>query len=478
MKGKSPVSNEIVSGKNNQTIVLIISSLTNLITTFMMSGVNVALPAINQEFHVDAVLLGWIVTSFVLAVAVFCVPFGRIADISGIKKIYVYGLMLFTLSSIVTIFSNSVPMLISLRAVQGIGGAMTASTSVAMITAVFPAKERGRALGISIGSVYAGLSIGPFVGGLLVDYLDWRGIFLVISPFLFFLLLLLIWGVKGEWAASRGEKFDYPGSIIYGLSLVALMYGFSLLPEVSGIIITAAGIAGIAAFFYWENHSQNPILNVSLFRHNRTFAFSNLASLLNYSSSSAVIFFLSLYLQYIKGFSPQYAGLVLLVQPLVQTIIAPFSGRLSDITEPRKVASIGMGLTCLGLVSFCFLASSTSILQIVITLLVLGIGFGLFTSPNTNAIMGSVTPRFYATASSVTSTVRTVGQTLSMGIAMVVMAIIVGREEINPGNYEAFVHSARICFVIFAAICFGGIFASLARNKGGVAKPESDASLH
>jgi MFS family permease len=243
------------------------------------------------------------------------------------------------------------------------------------------------------------------------------------------------------------------------------MYGFSLLPEGWGIVVTAAGIAGIALFIYWEGRVGTPVLNVSLFRHNRAFAFSNLASLLNYSSSAAVVFFLSLYLQYIKGFSPQGAGLFLLIQPVIQTVIAPFSGRISDRTEPRKVASIGMAFTCLGLVSFCFLGLNTPLWQIIGTMVILGIGYGLFTSPNTNAIMGSVTPRFYATASSVTSTVRTVGQTLSMGVAMIVIALVVGRQEIAPQNYAAFVSAARICFVIFAVICLGGVFASLARSK-------------
>ncbi len=465
METDRPTSSAPAPGTNRRVLVLVISSLMNLVTTFMMSGVNVALPAINREFHPDAILLGWVVTAFILGVAVFAVPFGRIADIAGIKKIFLYGMALFSLTSVATIFSNSIYLLVSLRAVQGIAGAMTASTSVAMITAVYPANERGRALGISIGAVYLGLSIGPLFGGLLTDYFGWRSIFIAVAPLMAIVFFLLLSGVKGEWCASKGEKFDYSGSLIYGLSLVALMYGFSLLPEALGAAVTAVGVAGLLFFAYWENGRASPVLNVSLFRQNRTFAYSNLASLLGYAAASGVVFFLSLYLQYIKGFSPQGAGLVLLAQPLVMTIIAPLSGRLSDRIQPRIVASLGMALSCLGLISFCFLNSSTSIAQIIVTLIVLGAGAGLFNSPNTNAIMGSVTPRFYATASSVTSTVRTVGQTLSMGIAMIIIALIVGRQEITTATYPDFVNSARVCFIIFAAISFGAIFASLARNK-------------
>ena len=452
------------SSENNKTIVLLVCSLSNLITTFMMSGVNVALPAISREFQVNAILLGWVVTSFVLSVAVFSVPFGRIADIVGIKKIFAFGLAVFTIVSIITVFSTSIYILVALRAIQGISSAMINSTSVAMLTAVYPARQRGRALGISIAAVYAGLSIGPFVGGLLTEAFGWRSIFLITGVVELGLFLLLFWKVKGEWCECKGEKFDFAGSAIYGASLVAVMYGFSRLPEIPGAIITVAGIVGIMAFYRFESRNSSPILNVGLFRKNRAFVFSNLAALFNYSSTAAITFFLSLYLQYNKGFSPKQAGLVLLAQPVIQTIVAPYSGRLSDKIEPRKVASIGMALTCLGLLFFGFLAADTPIWQIIFALIVLGGGFGLFTSPNTNAIMSSVAPRFYATAASLTGTMRTVGQTLSMGIAMIIMAIIIGRVIVTPERYPAFLESANIAFFIFGALCFAGIFASLARG--------------
>ena len=237
------------TGANNRTIVLVVSSFSNLVTTFMMSGVNVALPVISREFQANAILLGWVVTSFVLSVAVFSVPFGRIADIVGIKKIFIYGLALFTITSIMIVFSTSIYMLIGLRTMQGISAAMISSTSVAMLTTVYPAKQRGRALGISVASVYAGLSIGPFAGGVLIENSGWRSIFAVIAPVTMILFVLLLWRVKGEWCDCKGEKFDYTGSTIYGFSLVALMYGFSRLPEISGAIITLAGILGIMAFY-------------------------------------------------------------------------------------------------------------------------------------------------------------------------------------------------------------------------------------
>jgi predicted MFS family arabinose efflux permease len=300
----------------------------------------------------------------------------------------------------------------------------------------------------------------------------------VVAPVSFILLILLWWKVKEEWITSKGERFDYLGSLIYGISLVAIMYGFTELPDAIGGIITLAGILGLIGFFRWESRVTSPILIVSLFRNNRPFVFSNLAALFNYSSTSAITFFLSLYLQYLKEFSPQQAGLVLLSQPIIQTIVAPYSGRLSDKFAPRIVASIGMGLTCLVLIFFGFLSKDTPVIQIICALAILGAGFGLFASPNTNAIMSSVAPKYYTTAASVTGTMRTIGQTLSMGIAMIIIAVVIGRVGITSAYYPQFLTSAQIAFFIFAVLCFGGIFASLARGGNKTNSAENSPANH
>ncbi len=356
-------------------------------------------------------------------------------------------------------------MLIALRVVQGIGTAMVMGNAMAMVTAVYPAKERGIALGISTGVVYAGSSVGPFLGGIITEHLGWRYIFLVSIILLVVVIVLLFWKLKGEWCASRGEQFDYGGSVIYGLSMITLIYGLSRLPEILGGVLIVIGIAGIAAFFHWESRVRSPVMEVSLFRNSRGFTFSNLAALISYSAVYSVAFLLSLYLQYIKALTPDQAGLIMVIQPVMQAVLSPFTGRLSDKVEPRLVASAGMGLTCLGVISFAFLSDSTSLVQIIITLAVLGIGFSLFSSPNVNAIMSSVEPRYYGVASATSNTMRSIGQMLSMGITMTVIAIVVGRVEIIPLYYPAFITSTRIAFAIFAVLCLGGIFASLSRGK-------------
>jgi MFS family permease len=276
---------------------------------------------------------------------------------------------------------------------------------------------------------------------------------------------LTFWKLKGEWAGARGEKFDLVGSAVYGLSLVALMYGFSLLPAASAVWLVLLGAVGIFAFIRWEMKVDSPVFNTGLFRHNAVFAFSNLAALINYCATSATAFLLSLYLQYTKGLTPDKAGLVLVSQPVVMAIFSPLAGRLSDKIEPRIVASCGMTLTVIGLVLFASLGETTALTSIILGLVLLGFGFALFSSPNTNAVMSSVERKFYGVASATIGTMRLTGQMLSMGIAMLVFAVYLGRAEITPENYPLFLRSAKTAFVIFAALCVGGVFASLARGK-------------
>ncbi|MBC8274688.1 MAG: MFS transporter [Chloroflexi bacterium] len=444
---------------------LLVTTVGAFITPFMGSSITIGLPAIGDELAMDAILLGWVATAFLLAAAMFLVPLGRIADIYGRKRIFTYGMITYTAASALSAISTSGTMLISFRILQGIGGAMVFSTAIAILISVFPPEERGRVLGINVAAVYAGLSVGPFVGGLLTQYLGWRSIFWVNVPLGLLVIALVFWKLKGEWAEAKGEKFDIVGSIIYSLMLIAIMYGFTMLPELSGAGLILAGGLGIVAFVKWETKVKSPVLDIRLFRNNTVFALSNLAALINYSATFAVSFLLSLYLQYIKGLSPQNAGLVLVAAPVMQAIFSPLAGRLSDKIEPRIVASAGMGLTAIGLVFFIFLDQTTSLWFIIAGLIILGFGFALFSSPNTNAVMSSVEKRFYGVASATLSTMRSIGMTFSMGMVMLIFAIYLGRVQITPEYYPQFLSSLNTAFIIFAALCFGSIFASLARGK-------------
>lgn len=448
-----------------KTPALIIAIISSFLTPFMGSAINIALPAIGSEFLTDAILLSWIPTSFLLASAIFAVPFGRIADIYGMKKIFVWGMIIFTISSFLCAVAFSDISLIAFRIIQGIGTAMVFVTGLAIVTSVYPPHERGKAIGFTIGAVYVGLSLGPALGGIMTEFLGWRSLFYLVVPFGILVLALTFWKLKGEWAACQGEKFDLSGTILYSISLLTFMLGFSELPGVIGIIMIIIGLIGLAAFVMFELRVKVPVFDMKLFK-NGMFAFSSLAALINYMATFAVVFLLSLYLQYIKGLDASDAGLILIAQPVIMAILAPIAGRLSDRIEPRIIATVGMSLTTIGLFIFSFLNNNTDIWFILAGLVILGAGFGLFSSPNTNAIMGSVERRFLGVASATVSTMRLIGQTLSMGLAILIFSLFIGRVVIVPDFYDELLFSIQIAFIGFTILCFAGIFVSLAgRNK-------------
>jgi EmrB/QacA subfamily drug resistance transporter len=446
-------------------IALLLAVLAGFLTPFDLSAINIALPTIASEFSIDAVTIGWISSAYLLASAVFLVPFGRIADIHGRKKIFSAGLMIFTLASFVIVFSVSPPMIIFLRIVQGMGAALIFGTAVAILTSVTPPHERGKALGIYTTAVYLGLSMGPFLGGFLVTSFGWRSIFLVNVPLGILILAIIRTKLVGEWADARGESFDISGALLYGFALVCVMYGLSILPNVSGLVLVFGGTLGLAAFVWWEHHTPSPLINLSLFLKNRVFAFSNLAALINYSATFSVTFFLSFYLQYIKLLSPAVAGTILVTQPVVQAVFSSYAGRLSDRIEPGRIASAGMAITAGGLFLLSLLSADTSLTYLIGTLILLGLGFAFFSSPNTNAIMSSVIKPYYGVASGTLGTMRLVGQMLSMGIAMVIISLFIGRVMMTPEVGTQILMSIRAGFTFFALLCCCGVFFSLVRGS-------------
>ncbi len=449
----------------NKRTVLTTVALSTFLAGFTGSSITIALPSIGRELEMDAVLLGWVATAYILASASLLLPFGRLSDIYGRKRIFTYGMVIYIIASFIFLFVPSARILISLRVLQGIGGAMIFSTVVAIVTSVFPVGERGKALGIITAMTYLGLSLGPVLGGVITQHLGWRNIFLVTVPLGIIAIALLLKKVPGEWAEAKSEKFDFTGSLVYSLSLIGIIYGFTLLPKMLGIGLVVSGIWGILIFVKRESGAEHPLLDVNLFRNNRVFVFSNLALLLNYSASFSVSFLMSLYLQYIKGLSPQEAGLVLVAMPAIQASFSPVAGRLSDRIEPRILASIGIGLITTGLALFISLKENTSWGFIIGTLITIGLGFAFFASPNTNAIMSSVRERLYGVASATLATMRQVGMMFSMGIAMLLLALYLGRVKITPEYHPLFLNTIRTAFIIFTALGSAGIFASLFRGN-------------
>jgi len=453
----------------NKRAALIVATLSAFLVPFMGSSINIALPTIGKEFSADALLLGWVATAYLLGSVVFLVPFGKAADIYGRKRIFSYGISLYTFSSLLCAFAASVPQLLFFRALQGIGSSMIYGTNIAILISVFPLKERGKVLGINVASTYLGLSLGPIVGGLLTQYLGWRSLFLINIPFGLLAIFLVFRKLKGEWAEAKGEKLDLTGSLILSMAIALLTLGLS-----TNLWLSLTGAAGIFLFIWWEKKVENPVLKISLFTGNRVFAFSNLAALINYSATFAVGFLLSLYLQYIKGLDPQSAGMILVAQPIVMAAFSPAAGRLADRIDPKILASSGMGIVSAGLLLLIFLNAQTALGFIILSLMIIGLGLALFSSPNTYAIMSSVEKIFYGVASATLSTMRLLGQLLSMGLVMLVLSVNVGKVQITPAYHHPFLLSVKSSFVVFMVLCFCGIFASLARGKSNKKEEPGD----
>ncbi len=454
-----------MSWDNKQKTALAIAAITSFLNPFLISSVNVALPDIEKALSLNAITLSWIITSYLLSSAVLLLPMGKFADTRGIKKVFRIGVILFSITTLLCGLSLTGNMLIILRTLQGIGGSMTMTTSSAILVSAFPPQQRGRVLGISTASVYMGLATGPFVGGIITEHLGWRYVFIISSLFGFFATIItLLYLGKDENKVDK-SPIDIYGSIIYATALISLVFGSTKIPSLFGILLLIIGTILLITFVIVQRRVKFPVIDLKLFSRNKIFAFSNIAALINYSATYAIVFILSIYLQKINSLTPQGAGMILLAQPVMMAFLSPLAGRWSDRIQPRFLSSIGMALSAIGLLLFVFLTPQTSTTYIIINLIILGTGFGLFSSPNMNTIMSSVDKHQYAIASGVSSSMRVVGQIVSMTIVTFFMAWFLGKSSIMQVDDALFMKSVKWAFSSFAILAFIGIYFSMARGN-------------
>lgn len=448
----------------SKSAILFSICMAHFLNPFMLSAVGVALPVMGREFSASALQLGLVETAFMVSMAVFLLAMGRFGDIHGRRKIFQLGLLFFAFSGGLISLAGSIEMVIALRFLQGLGGAMVNATTMAILVAAFDPHERGKALGIAVASVYAGISCGPFIGGFLIELLGWRSLFYLMVP-LGLLTYLVTWvKIKEEWADSKGEPFDWRGALVYAPSILLLVYGVTNLKDgggMWGLLILAT--LGLLLFLRIEKRALYPMLDVRLLLENRVFALSNLAALFNYASTFGVTFFLSLYLQFVKGMGPHQAGTILIVQPIMQTLLSPLCGRLSDRIPASILATLGMASCAIGLAVAANLSANSSLLQVVLLLIFLGIGFALFSSPNISMIMGSVQPRYLGVASGLNASMRSFGMLTSITIITVIFSYLMNGQAVTLETQPAFLSSMRIALLIFCGLCVVGISCSLGR---------------
>ncbi len=441
------------------TILFIICLATTLIP-FMGSALNLAVPIIAREFSLNAISLSWVISIFLLTSAILPIPFSKLADRIGRKKIFIAGIIIFMVSTVFCGASISGLMLIIGRLFQGIGASMMFATNMAILTSVFPANERGKALGINTAVVYISLSSGPFFGGLLTHYFGWRSIFYITSAVGLLVLAGIALFIKEEWKEPDQKSFDWTGTVLYGLGLSSLMYGFSNLPALSSVVLMIVGLALLIVFVWYEKKLAFPVMYVRLFWENKVFGFASSASLINYAATYAITFILSLYLQYIKGFSSKEAGMVLIIQPIVMAFMSLLAGWWSDRTDARNLATGGMAIIVAGLLLMLFLNPITPLYLIIAISIILGIGFGMFSSPNVNVIMGSIEKKHLGMASATTNTMRLAGQSISMGIYMMIISIVVGKVKITPDVLPQFMSALHTTFIVMAVLCCVAVYTS------------------
>ncbi|MDR2810554.1 MAG: MFS transporter [Tannerellaceae bacterium] len=445
--------------------VLFIICLSSSLVPFMSSALTLSLPYIRKSLSLDTLMLGWIPTAYMLSTAIFQIPCARVSDMIGRRKVFIWGVILFTLFSFLSGVAGSGIELIAYRFLAGIGSAMMFGTGMAILTSSVPPQERGKAFGINTAVVYSSLAAGPLLGGLLTQYLNWQSLFffsggvglLVIAGAVFFL--------KEEWKEETKTTFDVKGTALYTVGLFVLIYGFSRLPSADSFVLVGTGAIVLYGFGRYEQSHACPVFNMRVFLSNRVFRLSSLSALINYSATFAVSFMLSLYLQDVRGMSPRDAGLILISQSVVMAVVSFLSGRLSDKVSSTGLATSGMAIIALGLMGLCFITETTGLYILILLLVLLGLGFGMFSSPNTHIIMSSVDKSDYSMASATTGTMRLTGQAFSMGIALMAISLQGGHVRLASDAHALFLSSMRIVFVICFVLCVIGIYMSSIRNR-------------
>lgn len=448
------------------------------------SIVNVALPTLTQAFQTEFALVQWVVLAYLLTLTTLLLSVGRLADMIGKKNIYNLGFIIFTIGSVLCGLSWSITTLIGFRVLQAIGAAMVIALGMAIVTEAFPPRERGLAIGVSGSMVSVGIVVGPTLGGFLIEALSWRWIFYVNLPI----------GILGTWLAFRhvpstrpvGEQtFDFKGAIALFLSLFCLLLALTLgqqmgfnQPTVWFLLLTSLICLGI--FIYVELHTSDPMLDLRLFR-NVYFSISLITAVITFISIAGTTFLMPFYLEYVLGYSPARVGLLLAVVPMVLAVLSPLSGALSDRFGSRPITLAGLVLLLIGYTAMSTLSTTTTAEGFIIRFLGVGLGMGVFQSPNNSAIMGTAPKERLGVISSVLSVMRTLGQTSGIAILGSVWAARVNALSGNPASTTvtaapASVQAAAIhqtFLVVVALIAFGlglGIWALIAERRQAQAR--------
>ena len=452
-----------LSKEQNATLFVVL--VTNFVIPFSITSLNIAVPHIGAEFRITAGHLTWIVLLFSLTTVILTIPFGRLADIRGRENILKVGIFLIGAASLASVFANDLVLFFVFRVLQGVGGAMVFATNVSILVDAIPANRRGGLLGIAVAAVYTGMACGPAIGGIITHNFGWRGVFVLMALLSVIALIAAILRLPKKEINITRKNPNLTSLILFMAAIGLVAYGFTtIMQNFWSYIILAAGIVFTILFVKHELHTDTPVIDIRLLRDNPDFTYSNIAALFNYAATFAIAYLMSIYLQLVKGLDADISGIILISQPILQTIVSPFAGRLSDKRSPYALASFGMALCTASLFMFAFVSETTPLSYIIIALILVGVGFGFFASPNSNIIMSSVSRNDYSMASAVQSTARSLGQVICMAVITIIMNAVIGNQNIEEAPKSDIVLDMNISFAVLAAVCFIGIFFSAKRN--------------
>jgi EmrB/QacA subfamily drug resistance transporter len=466
--------NDIKSSPDYRWYVLATVSIGTFMSTLDSSIVNVALPTIAGQFHTQLSVLQWTVTAYLLAITSLLPVFGRLADMLGRKKIYVLGFVIFTMGSALCGFSTSIWFLISTRVLQAIGASMLMANSAAIIVSIFPLQERGRALGLTGTVVALGSMSGPALGGLLIGLLGWRSIFYINVPIGILGYLVAQSILPGDKPHKERESFDSVGAVLFAAGMTSLLMainnssaqGWSNPSILFGLF---AGMALLALFIFNERRIPHPMIELSLFR-NRPFIIGNICGWLSFVAMFANTMILPFYLQQVLNYRPSQVGLLMTAFPIAMAITAPISGRASDKHGPLLLTSGGLAITALGLFYFSTLTTTTTFYQVIPGSLLMGMGSGMFQSPNNSSVMSSVPPPKLGLAGGMSSLFRNVGMISGIALSVSLFEAWGGVSRPKLDQIPMFMHAYHSVMLVGMAIALLGAAISLNRRSYATAE--------
>jgi EmrB/QacA subfamily drug resistance transporter len=427
-------------------------------TPLMLSSVNVALPAIATALALDAVTLTWVPLAYLVAAVALVLPAGRVADHLGRRRVFLAGTLGVIVSSVATALAPDALTFLAGRVTQGLFTALLYATQVAIVSSVVPPERRGLHIGQVVACVYVGLTIGPALGGWLVDAVGWRAALVAHLPLTALSCLIGLVRVRDEWKGEHPQPVDPFGALLYGGGLALLLVGLTVSLNGGGWLLALAGLGALMLFLRHERRVAAPLIDIPLILGQPRFGAAVAAAFLLYAATFSNIVLVSLELQYLEGASALAAGQVMLVQPLTMTLLAPLFGRLSDRLDPRLLTSTGSLCAGVGLVILALQAGSHSQAALLTGLVAVGLGFSLFSAPNTNALMGSVPKSRYGAAAGMVATARLVGQLASQWMVVLVFAFVIGHEPLGEGNRAALTTALQLSYGLSALLCLPALW--------------------